>query len=162
TVAGLQVIDALRPSPQLIVELRLARVVRARREDAVGDRPSHHYVFDTLALEALDAAVLVERTLGPRQAERQHFQSFEARRRRVDEVGEDEERNDQVDLRPPEERYRKPDRANDQRRPEAFPEPIDERDQREMVVLEAEPAVAREPLHPEGLVPGLMSVNEDE
>ena len=31
-----------------------------------------------------------------------------------------------------------------------------------MVVFEAEPPLAREPLHPEGLVPGLVSVDEDE
>ena len=67
-----------------------------------------------------------------------------------------------VDSEYEQQRHRKPDRANDQRRPEAFPEPIDERDQREMVMFEAEPAVAREPLNAEGLVPGLMSVDEDE
>ena len=83
-------------------------------------------------------------------------------RHQVNEVGEYEEGEDQVHFRAAHECHDEADHAHDQRRPEPLPEAIDEGDQRDVVVFEAEPPLAREPLHPEGLVPGLMSVDEDE
>src|SRR6516225_3175977 len=59
--ARAQLVDALRPRPQLVVEARLARVVVARGEHAVLDGARHEHVRDALRLQARDVAVRVGR-----------------------------------------------------------------------------------------------------
>src|SRR5262245_39445906 len=79
----LQVVDALRPSAQVLVELRLARIVGFRREDAVGDRAGDEDVLDAPAAQAVDVAIRVERPSRPGQKQRQLRVADERRCRRL-------------------------------------------------------------------------------
>ena len=85
-----------------------------------------------------------------------------AQRQQVGEVDEDERRQDQICTSAAGEGDHQSDSTHDERGAEPFPEPPDERDRRDVVVLEAEPAVPRESLHAKGLVPGLVAVHDDE
>ena len=80
----------------------------------------------------------------------------------VDEVCDDENGENQVDALAPNESDDQAKRTQDQDRAEPSPEPVDERDRRGVVVLEAEPPVARELLDSKSLVPGLTAVHQDE
>ena len=92
-------------------------------------------------------------------------------RHELDGVDEDEGREDEIRApgrelvliqhkRP--EREREPDRGDQQHGPQALPQPVEERDRRRMVVLEAEPALAGQALDPGHVVPGGAGVQEDE
>ena len=98
-----------------------------------------------------------------RRHERKHVAvEVRAQRHQVGEVDDDEGRQDQVGARAADESRDEADRADDQRRAEPVPEPVDESDRRRVIVLEAEPALPCEPLHAERLVPRLSAVDEDE
>ena len=69
----------------------------------------------------------------------------------VEEVHDRERGEDQVGAPPLHDRDREPQAAHEQRRPEPVPETDDERDRRDVVVLEAEPPLMRQLLHAVGI-----------
>src|SRR5689334_18727054 len=73
-VAGLQVVDELRPGAEGVVEPGFARIVRPRRENAIGDRPRHDHVADPRAAKPGEVPIRVERTLRARQLQMQHVE----------------------------------------------------------------------------------------
>ena len=85
-----------------------------------------------------------------------------AERHEVREVHDHECRKDEIRAAASQDRDDETERADDQNRPESVPQVSHERDRRRMVVLEAEPALAREPLHAKRLVPCLVSVHKHE
>src|SRR2546423_11115244 len=65
--AGPDVVDKPRPRPQRVVERRLARIVRAGCQHAVGDRPRDDHIANALAPEACDVPFGIEPTFRTRK-----------------------------------------------------------------------------------------------
>ena len=100
-----------------------------------------------------------QRTHAPRKRaerrnEREHVAvEVRAQGQQIGEVDDDERREDEVGTGPVYEREDEADSADDQDGAEPFPQPAGERDRRDVVVLEAEPAFTCQALHAERFVP---------